>query len=343
MTLNPRANPTANPTGTRSDLQGPVAPDPDAVGRVAVIGAGTIGASWAALFLSRGMSVAISDPNPAAEVVVRGLIAESWPALERLGLAPGADPEKWSFHTDPRDAARSARFVQENAPERHDVKRALYAALEEVLDDDAIVASSTSGLIMSELQQGCRVPGRFAVGHPFNPPHLIPLVEVVGGRDTTAGTVEWLIAFYRAIGKRPIRLNREVPGHLANRLQAALWREAVHAVASGLASVEDVDTAIAEGPGLRWAIMGPNMIFNLAGGAGGMPHFLDHIGPAMEDWWRDLGTPALTPELRGQLNAGMREALHGRSQADLAQERDQLLLALIETLQQERRALRTGS
>ena len=129
MTFNPRANPTANPTDTRSDLQGPMAPDPDAVGRVAVIGAGTIGASWAALLLSRGMSVAISDPNPAAEVAVRGLIAESWPALERLGLAPGADPEKWSFHTDPRDAARGARFVQVNAPERHDVKRALYAAL----------------------------------------------------------------------------------------------------------------------------------------------------------------------------------------------------------------------
>ncbi|PWC39482.1 3-hydroxyacyl-CoA dehydrogenase [Azospirillum sp. TSO35-2] len=307
-----------------------------------MIGAGTIGASWAALFLSRGMSVAISDPNPAAEAVVRGLIAKSWPALERLGLAPGADPEKWSFHTDPCDAARGARFVQENAPERDEVKRALYAMLEEVLDDGVIVASSTSGLIMSELQRGCRVPGRFAVGHPFNPPHLIPLVEVVGGRDTTAGTIEWLMAFYRAVGKRPIRLNREVPGHLANRLQAALWREAVHAVATGLASVEDVDTAIAEGPGLRWAIMGPNMIFNLAGGEGGMSHFLDHIGPAMEDWWRDLGTPALTPQVRDQLAAGMRDALHGRSQADLAQERDQLLMALIETLQQERRTLRTG-
>lgn len=347
MTANPPADPPANRmadrAGTRSELQGPAAPDPGAVGRVAVIGAGTIGASWAAVFLSRGMSVAVSDPNPAAEAAVRGLIAQAWPALERLGLAPGADPEKWSFHTDPRDAARGARFVQENAPERHEVKRALYAALEEALDDDVIVASSTSGLMMSELQQGCRVPGRFAVGHPFNPPHLIPLVEVVGGRDTAAGTIEWLLAFYRAVGKRPIRLNREVPGHLANRLQAALWREAVHAVARGLASVEDVDTAIAEGPGLRWAIMGPNMIFNLAGGAGGMSHFLDHIGPAMEDWWRDLGTPALTPELRDQLTAGMREALHGRSQADLAQERDRLLLALIETLRQERRSLRSGS
>ncbi|MBP2314340.1 3-hydroxyacyl-CoA dehydrogenase NAD-binding domain-containing protein [Azospirillum soli] len=317
-------------------------PEPGAVERAAVIGAGTIGASWAALFLSKGLTVAVSDPDPAAEEAVRAAIAKAWPALERLGLAPGADPEAWSFHTDPRDAARGARFVQENAPERDDVKRALYTALEEVLDDEVVVASSTSGLIMSELQRGRRAPGRFVVGHPFNPPHLIPLVEVVGGRDTTAETIEWLTAFYRAVGKRPIRLNREVPGHLANRLQAALWREAVHAVATGLASVEDVDTAIAEGPGLRWAIMGPNMIFNLAGGAGGMPHFLDHIGPAMEGWWRDLGAPALTPEVRDQLTQGMEEALRSRSNAELARERDQLLMALIETLQQERERIRAG-
>lgn len=317
-------------------------PEPNAVRRVAVLGAGTIGASWAALFLSKGMSVAVSDPSPGAEAALRASIASAWPALERLGLAPGADPDAWSFHTDPRDAARGARFVQENAPERADVKRALYAALEEALDDGVVVASSTSGLMMSDLQRGCRVPGRFVVGHPFNPPHLIPLVEVVGGRDTAEDTVAWLMAFYRALGKRPIRLNREVPGHLANRLQAALWREAVHAVATGLASVEDVDTAIAEGPGLRWAIMGPNMIFNLAGGPGGMPHFLDHIGPAMEEWWRDLGAPALTPELRGQLATGMEAARHGRSQAELARERDELLMALIETLQQERRRIATG-
>ncbi len=317
---------------------GGVAPDPRSVGRVAVIGAGTIGASWAALFLAHGLRVAVSDPDPAAEAAVRGHIARAWPALERLGLAPGADPGAWSFHTDPRDAARGARFVQESAPERVAVKRALYAALEEVLDEEAVVASSTSGLIMSDLQQGRRAPGRFAVGHPFNPPHLIPLVEVVGGRQTAESTLAWLLAFYKALGKRPIRLNREVPGHLANRLQAALWREAVHAVASGLASVEDVDAAIAEGPGLRWAVMGPTMIFNLAGGEGGMAHFLDHLGPAMEGWWRDLGAPALTPEVAARLVAGVAEATHGRSNAALAQERDRLLMALIETLRRERAA-----
>lgn len=309
-------------------------------GRVAVIGAGTIGASWAALFLAHGHAVRVSDPNPAAETAVRAYIEGAWPALERFGLAPGADPEGWSFHTDPQIAVRGAAFVQENAPERAEIKRTLYAALEEALDDDSVVASSTSGLMMSDLQQGCRVPSRFVVGHPFNPPHLIPLVEVVGGRQTAEEVVARTMAFYRSVGKRPIRLNREVPGHLANRLQAALWREAVHAVASGLASVEDVDIAVAEGPGLRWALMGPNAIFNLAGGPGGMAHFLDHIGPAMEGWWRDLGTPTLTPEVREELSRGMAEAMHGRSNAEMARERDHLLTALIEMLARERAKLR---
>ncbi|HEY0835057.1 MAG TPA: 3-hydroxyacyl-CoA dehydrogenase NAD-binding domain-containing protein [Azospirillum sp.] len=309
---------------------------PDAVTRVAVVGAGTIGASWTAQFLARGLSVAVSDPNPAAEDFVRAYIEKAWPALERLGLAANADPAAWRFHADPRAAVAGAEFVQESGPENADIKRALYAEIEDALDDSAILASSTSGLIMSELQQGRRLPGRFVVGHPFNPPHLIPLVEVVGGARTAPETIDWTMGFYRAIGKRPIRLNREVPGHLANRLQAALWREAVHAVASGIASVEDVDLAISEGPGLRWAFMGPHMIFNLGGGAGGMEHFLHHLGPNIERWWQDLGTPSLTPEVTEKLVAGCREAAHGRSNAELANERDRLLMALLETLRRER-------
>lgn len=238
-------------------------------------------------------------------------------------------PERrWFRKTAPSGPRSSARF---------------FAALEEVIGDDTIVASSTSGLIMSDLQQGLRRPGRFAIGHPFNPPHLIPLVEVVGGKATDEVVIARLMAFYAALGKRPIRLHREVPGHLANRLQAALWREAVHAVASGLASVRDVDTAIAQGPGLRWAIFGPNMIFDLAGGAGGMAHFLDHIGPAMEGWWADLGSPELTPEVRAQLIAGAQDARQGRSGAELAQERDRLLLALIEQFRDRDAAAGAGA
>lgn len=308
---------------------------PDAVRRVAVIGSGTIGASWAALFLAHGLDVAVYDPNAAAEAATRELIGQAWQGLVGLGIATAPTPRPWCFTTDLRSAAHDADFVQESGPERADVKRKLYVELEACLRDHVIVASSTSGLVMSELQHGLRRPGRFAVGHPFNPPHLIPLVEIVAGRDTDPAVPAWLDAFYRRVGKAPIRLNKEVPGHLANRLQAALWREAVHAVASGLASVEDVDTAIAQGPGLRWAVMGPHMIFHLAGGDGGLQHFIDHIGPAMEDWWRDLGAPHLDADVSAKLVAGVDDEARGRPRADLVRQRDAALIALIRQLQQK--------
>lgn len=294
-----------------------------------MVGSGTIGASWAALFLAHGYDVTIYDPQPSAEAATRDLIANAWQGLAALGVAGNEAPNPWRFSTDLADAVRDADFVQESGPERADIKRQLYSKLEASLRPGVIVASSTSGLVMSELQEGLRSPERFAVGHPFNPPHLVPLVEIVGGKKTSPHVLVWLDAFYRRVGKAPIRLNKEVPGHLANRLQAALWREAVHAVASGIASVEDVDTAIAQGPGLRWAIMGPHMIFNLAGGEGGMKHFLHHIGPAMEDWWRDLGTPQLGPEVNAALITGVAEEAAGRSRADLVKQRDAALIALI--------------
>ncbi len=206
---------------------------PDQVQQVAVIGAGTIGASWASYFLAHGMRVAVSDPNPAAEAYLRRFVADAWPVLQQLGLGKNASPDAWSFHATPEEAVRGAQFVQENAPERTDVKRALYASLEAVMEPDAILASSSSGLIMSELQAGLRTPGRFVIGHPFNPPHLIPLVEVVGGRQTTPETIAWCLDFYNGIGKKAIHIRKEAPGHLANRLQAALVREAMDAVASG--------------------------------------------------------------------------------------------------------------
>jgi carnitine 3-dehydrogenase len=302
---------------------------PEAVRRIAVVGSGTIGASWAALFLAHGYDVTIYDPQPSAEAATRDLIGNAWQGLVALGVAKESTPKPWRSSSDLADAVREVEFVQESGPERADVKRKLYAELEASLKPDVIVASSTSGLVMSELQEGLKTPERFAVGHPFNPPHLVPLVEIVGGKTTSPDVLVWLDAFYRRAGKAPIRLNKEVPGHLANRLQAALWREAVHAVASGIASVEDVDTAIAQGPGLRWAIMGPHMIFSLAGGEGGMKHFLDHIGPAMEDWWRDLGTPQLGPEVNAQLIEGVAHEAAGRSRTDLVKQRDAALIALI--------------
>jgi 3-hydroxyacyl-CoA dehydrogenase len=210
------------------------------------------------------------------------------------------------------------------------VKRELFECIDGVLRPDAIMASSTSGLIMSEMQAGFRSAPRFAVGHPFNPPHLIPLVEVVGGRETAPETVAWCLAFYRHIGKKPIHIRKEAAGHLANRLQAALWREAVSAVVTGLASVEDVDTAISAGPGLRWAAMGPHMTFHLGGGEGGIEHLLAQFKPAFESWWATMSTPELSEETCRQIIDGVKAEAKGRSLAELAAERDAVLLPLLE-------------
>lgn len=301
-----------------------------AVKRAAVLGAGTIGASWTAWFLSRGIAVDVWDPRAEAADYVRRYVADAWPAMARLGMAAAASPDAWRFHASAEEAVAGAEFVQENAPERMAVKRELYARLDDALPAETILASSTSGLIMSEMQAGLKSAARFAVGHPFNPPHLIPLVEVVGGRDTAPETVQWCLQFYAHIGKKPIWIRKEAAGHLANRLQAALWREAVSAVVSGLASVEDVDTAISAGPGLRWAAMGPHMTFHLGGGEGGMTHMLDQFRPAFEAWWATMTTPELTDAVCQQIIAGVAAEARGRSIAELAADRDAVLLPLLE-------------
>ena len=303
---------------------------PTAITRAAVLGAGTIGASWTAWFLARGLSVDVWDPRPEAADYVRRYVADAWPAMARLGMAANASPDAWRFHASPEDAVGNAQFVQENAPERLPIKRDLLARIDTVLPADAILASSTSGLLMTEMQTGFASAARFAVGHPFNPPHLIPLVEVVGGKDTAPETVRWCLAFYAHIGKRPIWIRKEAAGHLANRLQAALWREAVSAVVTGLASVEDVDTAISAGPGLRWAAMGPHMTFHLGGGEGGMTHMLDQFRPAFEAWWATMTTPELTDAVCQQIIDGVAAEAKGRSVAELAKDRDAVLLPLLE-------------
>lgn len=300
------------------------------IARVAVIGSGTIGASWAAYFLARGLAVAASDPAPGGEAFLRRFVAAAWPVLQRLGaVAPGADAAALSFHAEPEAAAAGADFVQENAPEREELKRALLQRLDRAAAPETVIASSSSGLLISRLQQGSAHPERMLIGHPFNPPHLIPLVEVVGGERTAPAAVERALAFYAAIGKRPIHIRREVPGHVANRLQAALWREAVALVESGVASVADIDAAISEGPGLRWALMGPHLTFHLAGGEGGIGHFLDQFAAPMQDWWADLGRPALSEELRRKLAEGVADEAAGRDIAALAGRRDSFLVDLL--------------
>ena len=302
----------------------------DRISRVAAIGTGTIGASWTAVFLARGLTVAASDPSPAAETFLHTFVDAAWPSLARLSPLPAKPP--WAaltFHTEPEAALAGAEFVQESAPEREELKRALLARLDAVLAPEIVIASSSSGLLMSRLQNDCRHPERCVIGHPFNPPHLVPLVEVVGGEKTGSAAIERALAFYSAIGKQPIHVKREVPGHVANRLQAALWREALHLVAEGIANVADVDTAISAGPGLRWALMGPHLTFHLAGGVGGIDHFLDQFAAPMANWWESLGNPTLTAELKERLSTGISAEVAGRGIAELAAWRDRFLVDLL--------------
>lgn len=315
-------------------------PDPAAVRRVAVLGGGLIGASWCAFFLSRGMRVAVFDPDPTADLRVGRVVGEAWGALERLGIAPGADRLAYSVTDDPLAAVEGAEFVQEAAPERIDAKRALFARIDGALPPDVVVATSTSGLLVRDMQEGLANAARYVVGHPFNPPHLIPLVEVSGSALSDPAAVDWAAAFYRAAGKVAVRLAREVPGHIANRLQAAVWREAVHLVAEGVATVADVDAAVAYGPGLRWALMGPHLTYHLGGGDGGLEGFIRHIGPSQEGRWGDLGRLERIPEEAVPvLLEGVAAETGGAPVRELAADRDRLLLSILMLLKDGKGAL----
>ncbi|KAA0892982.1 3-hydroxyacyl-CoA dehydrogenase NAD-binding domain-containing protein [Pusillimonas sp. ANT_WB101] len=298
--------------------------------RVAIIGAGVIGASWAAYFLARGMHVSASDPAPDAEAELRRLVQSFWPALQQQGLAPGASLENLRFASSIADAVADADFIQENGPERLDIKHDIVAQIEAATRDHVIIASSSSGLLMSDMQQGAKHPERIVLGHPFNPPHLIPLVEVVAGKQTSAETVARTMAFYTAIGKKPIHIRAEVKGHVANRLQAALWKEACYLVDQGVVSVADLDVAISHGPGLRWALLGPFLNLHFSGGVGGIGHTLEHLGPPIEDWWADLGHVPLNEATRKKIEQGVKEELSSYDDADLKAKRDQLLITLLE-------------
>ena len=299
------------------------------INKAAMLGAGVIGASWTALFLARGIPVAVHDPAQDARFRVQSYVETAWPTLEALGLTTDGDPDAITFHTDPAEAVSGADFIQESVPERIEIKHALYRAIEDALAPDAVIASSASGLTLSEMQAGFRDPSRLVLGHPFNPPHLIPLVEVMGNDRTADGVVERAEAVYKSLGKVTIRVNKEVPGHVANRLQAALWREAIHLVAEGVASVEDVDKAVWAGPGLRWAAMGPHMLFHLGAGPGGMADFCQRYGPSFHRWWDDLGQPTLDDETSAKLVSGVDAEGQARPTADLASDRDALILAML--------------
>jgi 3-hydroxyacyl-CoA dehydrogenase len=299
--------------------------------RVTIIGTGVIGASWASLFLAKGLDVVATDIAPGAEAALKHFVAAAWPALQRLGLASGASQNRLSFTADLKAAVKDVDLVQENGPEKIDFKKGLYRQLDEVLHPRVIIASSSSGLTMSEIQSACEMhPERCVIGHPFNPPHLIPLVEIVGGSKTSKDTIERAAEFYTSIGQRTVRLNKEMPGHVANRLQAALAREVYYLVSEGVVNAADVDTALCWGPGLRWGIMGNMMLNHLGGGPGGIEHFFKQFTGPMTAWWKTMGSPVLTPDVQKRLIDSVHAEAGSRSIDELAAERDEVLLGLIE-------------
>jgi 3-hydroxyacyl-CoA dehydrogenase len=299
--------------------------------RIAIIGTGVIGASWTALFLAKGLHVVATDPAPNADAALRKFVETAWPALERLGLSPGASQSNLTFTADLAQALAGVDLVQENGPERIDFKQKLYGQLDGLLPADVIIASSSSGLTMSEIQKGAAShPERCVIGHPFNPPHVIPLVEIVGGVKTSEETIRRAEQFYTSIGKKTVRLKKELPGHVANRLQAALAREVYYLVAEDVLSAADVDTALSWGPGLRWGIMGNMMLNHLGGGPGGIEHFFQQFAGPMMASWKALGSPVLTPEVQKKLIAGVHAEVGSRTIGELEAERDEVLLGLIE-------------
>jgi 3-hydroxyacyl-CoA dehydrogenase len=297
--------------------------------RIAIVGTGVIGASWAAEYLARGFDVVATDPAPSAESKLRKLIDEAWKDLTSIGLSKGASRDRLAFTTNMKEALSEADLVQENAPERPDFKIKLYAEMDEIVPVDSLIASSSSGITPSVIQSQCRHPERVVIGHPFNPPHVIPLVEVVGGSKTSPDAIRQAISFYASIGKRPIHLKKELPGHVANRFQAALYREMLYVIQQDVLSVEDADAAVSYGPGLRWGVMGQSLQWHLGGGAGGIKHFMDHLMPPLESSMKALGSPNITTELKEEIVDGVMREAAGRSVEQLAEEENRVLIGLL--------------
>src|SRR5262252_6427623 len=297
--------------------------------RIAIVGAGVIGASWAAEYLARGFHVIVTDPGPNAEANLRKYVDEAWKDLTNIGLSKGASKDRLTFTKDMKEALSKADLVQENGPERPDFKMNLYAEMDEVTPIDSLLASSSSGITPSVIQSKCKHPERVVIGHPFNPPHIIPLVEVVGGGKTSPDAVQQAISFYASIGKKPIHLKKELAGHVANRFQAALYREMLYVIEQGVLSVEDADAAVCFGPGLRWGVMGQSLQWHLGGGAGGIKHFMEHLMPPLEGMMKALGNPNITPELKQKVINGVMQEAAGRPVDELAEQENRVLIGLL--------------
>lgn len=307
-------------------------PAPEKVTAVGVLGTGVIGGSWACHFLRYGLEVVAFDLAPQAEQRLRARVAKTWPQLQRMGLKSGASPDKLRFVDSLQELGRSVAIIQESTPENLLAKQQLFAELGEEIPESVIISSSTSGFPMTEIQSRCRTASRTVVCHPFTPPHIVPFCEVVGGKKTTVETVDWAAAFFRHIGKEVAKMEHELPGFIGNRLQDAIWREALHMVANNECSVEDIDKAIAYGPGLRWAIFGPCLNMAMCGGEGGMARMLDHFGPSLKEPWTRLEAPQLTGSLYQAMVAGSEKMQKGRTMLELMEERDELLIRILKTV-----------
>lgn len=288
---------------------------------LSVIGCGLIGQSWAALFLAHGHDVRAWDPDAQARASLPSRLVGPQAQLRSLGKEKR--PGRLIVTESLSDAVRDVDFIQENAPENVPVKRALYAEIEANCPSEAIIASSTSAFTWSDLSVGMRIPARFITAHPFNPPHLIPLIELFGIDSEVLARAEDI---YRGLGSSPVRLKKDAVGHIANRLASALWREAVNIVAEGIADVSDVDRALVDGPGLRWSVVGAHMCYHLGGGEGGIAHYLQQLGPSQERRWKTLGDPKLTPEVCEKLVAGIAVEARGRSIQEIEADRDARLI-----------------
>jgi carnitine 3-dehydrogenase len=297
--------------------------------RIAIVGTGVIGASWAAQYLARGLDVVATDPAPNAEANLRKYVDEAWEQLKEIGLTPGATRDSLSFTTDMTKALSQADLVQENGPERPDFKMKLFADMDAVTPVDSLIASSSSGITPSVMQSKCKNPERIVVGHPFNPPHVVPLVEVVGGTKTSPEAIEQAMRFYASIGKKPIHLKKELPGHVANRLQAALYREMLYLIEQDVLSVEDTDAAVCYGPGIRWGVMGQSLQWHLGGGAGGIEHFMAHLMDPLQGMMKVLGTPNITPQLKQTVIDGVKREADGRSVEELAEDENRVMIGLM--------------
>ncbi|WP_431024667.1 L-carnitine dehydrogenase [Halomonas sp. H5] len=302
--------------------------------QLSVIGTGVIGNGWIARALARGWDVVAFDPAPEAPERTRAFVDNAWPSLERLGLAEGASPARLTFVDSLEAAVAGADLIQENVPERLELKREILAALDAAAEAEVIIGSSTSGFKPSDLQQDCaKAPGRVIVAHPFNPVYLLPLVELVGGEATAAEQTARAQILYRELAMRPLVVRREIEGHIADRLMEALWREALHLVNDGVATTEEVDAAVVYGCGLRWSLMGTFLTFHLAGGEPGMRHMLAQFGPALKLPWTKLEAPELTDELIDKVVEGCEYQAAGRPVSELDRRRDDFLVELLDLVQ----------